>query len=96
MVCVSVGCVSRISPMITSMKSTHEIVPFKHSVVRLYIYSSFMRNLVSGVGGGGVNIGDYPGCLSTRSAAYPSPHSQSETIRVFVGNGSKYTVLQQQ
>ena len=29
-----------ICPMITSMKSTHESVPFKHSVVRLY--SSFM------------------------------------------------------
>ena len=31
-----------ISPMITSMKSTHESGPFKHSVVRLY--SSFARN----------------------------------------------------
>ena len=26
-----------ISPMITSTKSTHESVPFKHSVARLYI-----------------------------------------------------------
>ena len=31
--CVNIG----ISPMITSMKSTHESVPFKHSVGRLYI-----------------------------------------------------------
>ena len=30
--------------MITSMKSRHESVPFKHSVVRLY--SSFMLNIV--------------------------------------------------
>ena len=27
-----------ISPMITSMKSTHERVPFKHSVVRFNLY----------------------------------------------------------
>ena len=33
-----------ISPMITSMKSTHERVPFKDSVVRLY--STFMLNIV--------------------------------------------------
>ena len=26
-----------ISPMVTSMKSTHGSVPFRHSVVRLYI-----------------------------------------------------------
>ena len=30
-------CRAGISPMITSMKSTQESVPFKHSVVRLYI-----------------------------------------------------------
>ena len=33
-----------ISPMITSTKSTHESVPFKHSVARLY--STFMLNIV--------------------------------------------------
>ena len=33
-----------IFPMITSMKSTHESVPFKYSVVRLY--STFMLNIV--------------------------------------------------
>ena len=31
------GPAGRISAMITSMKLTHESVPFKHSVVRLYI-----------------------------------------------------------
>ena len=34
-----------ISPMVTSMKSTHESVPFKHSVVRLY-YSSVTLNII--------------------------------------------------
>ena len=29
-----------ISPPITPMKSTHESVPFKHSVVRLYIIAA--------------------------------------------------------
>ena len=36
---------SSVSPMITSMKSRHERVPFKHSVVRLYS-SRFMLNIV--------------------------------------------------
>ena len=34
---VYTGCIYGISLTITSMKSTHECVPFKHSVVRLYI-----------------------------------------------------------
>ena len=39
-----------ISSMITSMKSTHESVPFKHSVVRLYkqLYATYIL--------GGVNM----------------------------------------
>ena len=44
-----VGCTFTfrgIAPMLTPMKSTHESVPFKHSVVRLY--SSFMLNMVMG------------------------------------------------
>ena len=35
------------SPMITSMKSTHESVPFKDGVVRLYSY--FVLNSIGGV-----------------------------------------------
>ena len=40
--------------MITSMKSTHESIPFKHSVV--VIYCSFMLNIVDSIGG--VNMGN--------------------------------------
>ena len=36
-----------ISPMITSMKSTHGSVPFKHNVVRLYIAA--LLNMVQAV-----------------------------------------------
>ena len=35
-----------ISLVITAMKSTHESIPFKHSVIKLYNYSSFMLNIV--------------------------------------------------
>ena len=35
-----------VSPMITSMKSTHGRIPLKHSVVKLYMYSSFMLNVM--------------------------------------------------
>ena len=32
------GATHGISPMITSMKSTHKSVSFKHSAIRLYMY----------------------------------------------------------
>ena len=32
-----------ISPMITSVKPTHENIPFKHSGVRLYIYQLYAK-----------------------------------------------------
>ena len=41
-----------ISLMITSMKSTHESLPFKHSVVRLYKQQVYAEYSI-----GGVNIG---------------------------------------
>ena len=44
-----------ISPMVTSMKSTHGSVPFKNSVVRLYIAALCFFALYSI---GGVNMGN--------------------------------------
>ena len=43
------SCVA-ISPMITSMKSKHESVPFKHSVVRLYIWKRLFAPQRGGLG----------------------------------------------